>query len=194
MNRPSGKRLAAILTIGAAAYLVGSMYQPTVVVGDSMAPTLNDGRVIYVDRMYYQSHPPRAGEVVVFDHGDGAYVKRVYRGPGEWIHYVGDRGTIVQLISETQLEEARKRYSGRHSALCVESKQVPKDSVWVLGDNFNRSEDSRNLGPIPIRELIGRARVPVDTTIASQYELRPRSIPFRPHTSAAWRGAAHRRS
>ena len=67
MNRPSGKRLAVILTIGAAAYLVGSMYQPTVVVGDSMAPTLSDGRVIYVDRTYYQSHPPRAGGLETWD-------------------------------------------------------------------------------------------------------------------------------
>lgn len=189
MPRASGKRLLAIVGLGIAAYTVGSMYQPTVVVGQSMSPTLPDGRVIYVDRTYYRTRTPAVGEVVVFSHRGDVYVKRVYRGPGETVYYLGDGVNHPTLISESKLGEFRRRYARARGRIRVRSLRVPDDCVYVLGDNFNQSEDSRELGPIPIRELIGRARVDVDATIAGQFELRPRPRPqFTPAETARVEG------
>lgn len=173
MRKPSAARLAAIIGLGVAAYTVGTMYQPTVVVGESMSPTLPDGKLIYIDRTYYQNNLPRRGEVVVFQHGGNVYVKRVYRAPGEKVHYLTDGEGVVGLVSERRARELRERYQRWPSKIRVVTLRVPKDSVYVLGDNYAHSEDSRQLGPILIDELIGRAHVEIDTSIAWQNELRP---------------------
>lgn len=177
MKRLSWKRLGAILAFGAAAYSVGSLFQPTVVVGESMAPTLDDGKVIYVDRLHYRSHVPRRGEVVVFHHDEDTYVKRVYRGPGETVHYLGDGYGLVHLVAEKNLDLIRERYAHPRGSIQLKSLVVPPGHVYVLGDNYSRSEDSRQLGPIPIGELMGRARVDVDPNVASHFEYRLRRRP-----------------
>ena len=34
---------------------------------------------------------------------------------------------------------------------------IPRGSGWLLGDNYNNSTDSRDLGPVPIGLIIGKA-------------------------------------
>ena len=41
----------------------------------------------------------------------------------------------------------------------VPAKVIPDDSVFVMGDNRPGSSDSRDLGPIPIDDIVGRAFV-----------------------------------
>src|SRR5687767_9661265 len=92
MSTQRAKEWTIIAAIGAGIYGVGILYQPTVVMGDSMSPTLKSGRMIWVDRTHYRRHQPKAGEVVVFRHEGHTYVKRVYRGPGETFHYIASGG------------------------------------------------------------------------------------------------------
>lgn len=176
MRKPSLKRILGILCMGMLAYTVGSLFQPTVVVGDSMSPTLVSGRWIYVDRLYYRNHTPQPGEVVVFRHDGDTYIKRIYRGPGQSLHYLGDTDCLVSLVSEMRVKNAQERFGG-DERLRVREMRVPDDSVYVLGDNYLASEDSRQLGPIPVSEIVGRARVTIDQTIAERWEFRPASRP-----------------
>lgn len=177
MKKPSLKRILGILCVGMLAYTVGSLFQPTVVVGDSMSPTLISGRWIYVDRLYYQTHTPQPGEVVVFRHEGDTYVKRIYRGPGQSLYYLGDASSLITLVSDMRLKSAAERFGGDRR-LRVRKMTVPEDCVFVLGDNYLASEDSRQLGPIPISEVVGRARVTVDQTIAERWEFRAGSKRF----------------
>ena len=36
---------------------------------------------------------------------------------------------------------------------------VPKGQLWVMGDNRNNSDDARVNGPVPVADVIGKARV-----------------------------------
>jgi signal peptidase I len=196
MERKSVKRWGVILGISLFLYGFGNLFQPTVVVGQSMAPTLKSGRLIWIDRLYYKTHRPTRGEVVVFRRDDAIYVKRVYRGPGEVMHVVGDHGDVVGPVRASYARRLDDQYGALRSPLQVREMRVPDDCVWVLGDNFNCSEDSRHLGPIPIRDLIGRARVEVDATKASQFEFAPLPHVVHHDTSAprlVASGESHRR-
>jgi signal peptidase I len=175
------KRVKRWFTIGGLAsgiFFMGNLYQPTVVVGESMAPTLEPGRVIWIDRTYYRTRTPKRGEVVVFKHEGAVYVKRVYREPGELLHYVGDPGDWFAPVRETRVGDAlalSNELAERHPGLCrVQALRVPDDAVFVIGDNVQVSEDSRQLGPIPLKSIIGRAHLTVDATKVFQYEWVPR--------------------
>lgn len=175
MSTKTIQRWLGICGAAAAIYGVGIMFQPTVVVGHSMAPTLEDGRVIWVDRTYYKTHVPERGEVVVFKHDGETYVKRVYRGPGEQVHYFGAGDSWLGLVRDSDVAELRRLYERKGSVLRVGAMRVPEDTVFVLGDNFLQSEDSRELGPIPVSEIIGRAHLEVDTSLLRSYEFTRRS-------------------
>ncbi len=159
-------------------YVVGSMYQPTVVMGRSMEPTLKSGRVIWVDRLYYTTHRPRPGEVIVFKYQGDVYVKRVYRAPGETLHYVAAGDDWLGPIREQRADEMIREYDAMRarSSLRVKEMRVPADAVFVLGDNYTNSEDSRNFGPIPLSSVIGRAHLERDTTRTLPWEMRPMHV------------------
>ena len=163
-----------IVTAAAGIYAAGSMFHPTVVMGHSMDPTLRTGGLIWVDRTYYLTHMPQPGEVVVFKEGDETYVKRVYRGPGEVVHYVDNGGEWLGPVRDDRVEEMRQSYRDMRSALKIRDIHVPSDSVFVLGDNYLCSVDSRQLGPIPIKNIIGRAHIASDQTLAERWEFAPR--------------------
>jgi signal peptidase I len=123
---------------------------------------LHSGQWIAIDRHYYRQHCPRPGEIVVFRHDGETYIKRVYACEGETIFLLaeGDRGarTLVQPIRRGF--EARVRAAAaRTASLTVRRVTVPTGSFYALGDALNNSIDSRDLGPIDMQEIIGRAYV-----------------------------------
>jgi signal peptidase I len=132
-----------------------------VVLGHSMDPTLRSGQLIAIERLYYRSHRPRRGEIVVFRHGGMTYVKRVYAGEGETIFLLADgktgEHTFIQPIRPAQVERVRA-VMHRRSTLCVRRLRVPQGTFFALGDSLNNSIDSRDLGPIESDELIGRVQ------------------------------------
>lgn len=154
----------------AAAFLIGCLYRPTVVVGHSMEPTLLPGQVVWTDRSYYLWHPPRRGDVVVFCHQGEATVKRVYAGPGETVYYVCCDSEPLLFISAKDVPTARKRL---RRGMVLRSRRLRRDSVFVLGDNVNTSEDSRHFGPVPVRSLLGRVRLPRDPGRLRAHEYSP---------------------
>ena len=74
-----------LMTVTAVLAAVGILlpFRPTVVLGHSMAPTMRSGGLYMVNTRYYQSHPIRRGDVVVFHYRGETCTKRVYALPGE---------------------------------------------------------------------------------------------------------------
>lgn len=154
---------------------VASMFQPTMVVGHSMEPTLHSGKLIWIDRAYYRTHEPQRGEVVVFKHLGQTYVKRIYRTGGESYFTLSAGTRSFTPIREGREKEVEARFGHHPLGLRVRKIAVPEDHVFVLGDNYYDSVDSRELGPISVDSILGRAFVPADQTIGMVNEVVPPS-------------------
>lgn len=86
---------------------------------------------------YWLFGPIKDGDVVVLrDSGKtGFIIKRVYRMAGEKVDIVNSPRTWNWSQGEFT---------------------VPTDSIYVLGDNRAKSEDSRYFGPVNVGKVIGK--------------------------------------
>ncbi len=94
----------------------------------------------------------------------------------------------LSLVRSEHIRAVREELSDKKfSAYRVGEKRVPKDHVFVVGDNVLQSEDSRDFGPIPISAIVGRAvGVESDTSATAQYEWQ-----LREQRSSTYRQALH---
>ena len=138
---------ALLLGLWLRAYVFQMAYVPS----DSMAPTLREGDRIIISKLAYRHDPPARGDIVAFVREDGLYVKRVIAVAGEAV-------AIAQRRVYVDGEPLGEDYT--EGAAVMERPMggvVPDEHLFLLGDNRDRSEDSRDWGPIPLSALIGRA-------------------------------------
>lgn len=141
-----GQRIVKIITAGA---VLGSIYmvqpyRPVVFVGTSMTPTYKDGEWAAATT---NLHPLKIGDVVVMEGPEGPIIKRIAYLPGDWLTYhrfvdewiYGNNTTIGELKHPERFP--------------IKKVRVPEGYVFVLGDNYNVSTDSRTLGVLPISSI-----------------------------------------
>ncbi len=122
------------------------------VVSESMSPTLmvGDYYVLRVDA-YEDGRSPQRGDIVVFDRPDeGTFLKRVIGVAGDEIGIA--RGQVWlngSWLKEPYLNEEPM------TELPLAAR-VPDGHLFMLGDNRNHSEDSRDYGPIPVGSIMGK--------------------------------------
>jgi signal peptidase I len=159
--------IIAVVALAAAFLLRQFVVQQFAVDGQSMLGTLHSGDRVIVNKLSYDLHDPRHGDIVVLkDIKDSLEVrdliKRVIALPGETIEYRdcqlfidGDRLTEPYLDPTLVTPD----HCG-DSQLPVE---IEPGHVFVMGDNRAASLDSRTLaiGQIPYDHLIGRAFIVV---------------------------------
>ncbi|MDQ3932714.1 MAG: signal peptidase I [Actinomycetota bacterium] len=124
------------------------------VTGGSMRPALVPGDRIVV--LPVRCHRLRRGDVIVVrDPRDTARetVKRVVGLPGEQVGMNGDRFEIAGVrYHEPYARNPHARRAEHQSVLW----SVPPGHVVVLGDNRDRSTDSRAYGPVSEELVVGR--------------------------------------
>lgn len=123
------------------------------VVGNSMAPTLEDSQYLVVSKLDYRLHEPQRGDIIVFrDPNDAGrkLIKRVIGLPGEMLEI--KQGQVY--INDQLLQESYINSPGLHSRSLT---PIPDHYYFVLGDNRNNSSDSRNWGPLAEAEIVGKA-------------------------------------
>jgi len=82
--------LAATSLFVIAPVLVG--LRPAVIASASMAPALNVGDIVYAKS---QSEPPRVGDIVLIDEGEGTLTHRVIAVGDGWIQTKGDANPVA---------------------------------------------------------------------------------------------------
>lgn len=143
-----------------AVLLRGFVVRPHLIISNSMEPTLTGGDRLVVDLLSYRFHPPRAGDVVIFQPPpelvrsghlrEHASIKRVIALPGQEVR-VRDGQVFVDGVP---LQEP---YIAAAPGYQWGPARVPADMLFVLGDNRNVSSDSHVWGVLPRRQVTGRA-------------------------------------
>lgn len=147
--------IICIIVAGAIAFFIkGYVFDIIQVSGTSMVPTLHDSDRVAVEKISLYNDNLKHGEIIIFDPGSkgrGIYIKRIIGLPGDEIEI--SNGSVY--VNGKKLEESYLKpgtYTEGDQKLTV-----PNDSIFVLGDNREVSEDSRYIGPIPIKNIKGHA-------------------------------------
>lgn len=120
--------------------------------GQSMLPTLKNGKRVLVNTKAYAKRSPKRGDLILFKYPHNPaqkFVKRVIGLPGNTIA-VKHRAVYVNghALKEAYIEAKPTYTYARH--------RIPKGDFFVLGDNRNNSFDSHNWGPLPRKDIIGK--------------------------------------
>jgi signal peptidase I len=146
----TGTALVAVLALLA---WLGANVRIGVIVSDSMDPTLVRGDVYIIRTDAYRHRTPRDRDVVVIKHPEASetLVKRVVGVGGDEVGVAlghvwrnGERIPEPYLVDKPGVRE--------RPLLTV----VPEGQLFLLGDNRNFSEDSRDLGTLPVSHVVGR--------------------------------------
>ena len=127
--------------------------------GHSMVPTLQEGdRLLVANPMFYDDF--KYGDIVVLTKESflsEPIVKRVIAVGGQTVDIDFDSGSVYvdgMLLKEDYINELTFTTDGTEFPVTV-----PEGSVFVMGDNRNHSNDSRDvkLGTVDTRHMIGTA-------------------------------------
>lgn len=120
--------------------------------GFSMAPYINDGSIVLVNRLYKNLFPLNKNDVIAFYNNGQESVKRIYGLPGETITI--SNGNFY--IDDIQIESEDLRNS--LSSNIEQNVKLGEDEYYVLGDNLDSSKDSRfsDVGNINRNDIIGK--------------------------------------
>jgi signal peptidase I len=163
-------------------FLLQAFYIPS----GSMIPTLEVGERILVEKVGYRFGEPERGDVVVFERtsvapvspaeedsvlddvanafkslfgfptgGEQDFVKRVIAVGGDTIE---GRDGLVRVNDEVVDEPYLPSGAVTND---FPPQRIPPGQIFVMGDNRGNSDDSRNFGPVPADEVVGRAFVSI---------------------------------
>ncbi|TYQ18246.1 UNVERIFIED_CONTAM: signal peptidase I [Acetivibrio alkalicellulosi] len=150
-------------------------FEWVVVSGPSMEDTLYNNEILFVNKLGYIYSEPQRGDIVIMEYKKGDwnylpfhelfpfvtlffpqknevnYVKRVVGIPGDTID-IRDGSVYINnvLLDEPYIKGLSYPKSFELPAI------IPNDHVFLLGDNRENSQDSRNLGFIEYEKVKGK--------------------------------------
>jgi signal peptidase I len=147
--------LAVILYFG-----ISFAVQAVHVEGLSMYATLDDNDYLIANKIDYRLHTPQRGDIIILrppSDNSKDFIKRVIALPGEKLLI---RDSVVYInghrLDEPYLPEAWTTLNN-WSPGGPDGTVIPPNQYFVMGDNRNRSQDSRLFGPIGSDRIDGRA-------------------------------------
>ncbi len=136
--------------------------QVYIVYGPSMQPNFYEDQWLMVNKVVYNFHDPERGDVIIFRppyEGRDSFIKRIIGLPGERVEmkqgkvYIYQTDGSIQELEEPYIEDpARGQYL---------SSVIPEGEYFVLGDNRNNTDDSRNGWTVPTEDIRGKAWISV---------------------------------
>ena len=150
-----------LCVLGAVWLVITFVGQRTEVEGASMENTLHNGDNLIVDKLSYRFRDPERFDIIVFPfqyQANTYYIKRIIGLPGETVQIMED-GSIY--INGEKMEESYGREVIQPETIgrAAEPIVLGEDEYFVMGDNRNRSLDSRDssIGMVDQRYILGKA-------------------------------------
>lgn len=147
---------AIVIAVVLAFLLRTFVFSTSIVEGESMYPALENGERIIFNKFIYLVSEPARGDIVIIQHPQKNYVKRIIGLPNEMIE-MRDHVLYVDGVKQESsfVGDFEMQLTGNFGPI-----DVPEDSYFVMGDNRAISKDSRNgLGFISRAEIIGRSEL-----------------------------------
>lgn len=156
--------LAVILYIG-----ISFAVQAVHVEGLSMFATLDDNDYLIANKIDYRLHAPQRGDIIILrppTNNSTDFIKRIIALPGErllirdGVVYINGHKLDEPYLPEAWTVDDNYPENGTDGAV------IPAGYYFVMGDNRNKSQDSRAFGPISRDRIDGKAwfRIwPLDT-------------------------------
>jgi len=142
---------SAMVIIAFAIITSTSLFKILQVSGTSMLPTLTEGELLITSKFFKYEK----GDMVAFYYNDNVLIKRVIATENDIVNIEYD-GTVY--VNSTKIEEKYVKQLTLGNCDITFPYQVPKNSVFILGDNREESIDSRSksLGSITEDKIIGK--------------------------------------
>ena len=153
--------IKVILTAIVIAFIITQFIRPTLVRGESMYPTLAEDDYLIVNKISYKAKTPKRGDIIVFKTNllqeDGTskdLVKRVIATEGDHLIIKNFKVYVNgKIIEEPYIKE---QYTSGDIDIII-----PKNKIFAMGDNREKSLDSRydEVGLVDEEDLMGKVSV-----------------------------------
>ena len=171
------------IVITVALYVRANVLEAFYCPAESMCPAIIKGDRFLVNKLMQRKQPCR-GDIVVFiapENRDIYFVKRVIGLPGDSVAVRGNDVYVngQKLVHQQMSESAQASNLEKTQNLALESNgesnyqiqfvynsekpvdfpetKIPVGNCFVLGDNRNKSSDSRKFGFVPLGDILGKA-------------------------------------
>lgn len=149
------KELKPYLIIVVVVVLIRSFIAtPVIVQGDSMVPTLEDKQLLLLNKLSYKFNDIKRYDIVVIKvDNNKEIIKRVIGLPGEIIEYRDNKLYINGKEEKSKYNYETEDFNMEEICNC---EKIPENKYLVLGDNRTVSADSRIIGLIDKKDIIGK--------------------------------------
>lgn len=137
-------------------FTITFVFSVTQVVGNSMDPTLKDGEILILNKFKYRFSDIKREDIISLKYADTKYlIKRVIGLPGDNVEIKNNKLYIngkeyeeLYLSKDLNYVDFKLKDLGYN--------KIPEDMYLVLGDNREISLDSRKIGLIKRKDIIGK--------------------------------------
>lgn len=150
------KIILATLFVVASLFSYFFIAKPYRISGNCMEPAIKDGKLYFVNHIYYKLNDYKAGDIIIFHYEDKIWISRIVSLENQTLKITDKAILVNNKVYSDSIQRSWQDW--RHGHYGVDSiAKIPSGHVYVLSDNLSaHHDDSRVFGPIPYDNILGK--------------------------------------